>query len=301
MAQECQFGMFFIFGSPRSGTTLLAECLNAHDDMVVPFETDFIVPLAFIFDRIRDPEVGRDMITKLITHSERFGSSLGQHLDPANVHDVVYSCDYHPAEILNSLYERLATRANKKMAGDKSPNDLLRLRILVKTGTIAPGMKIIHIIRDIRDVMVSLNRIGWVEDLDLYFPRFWSNSNLYLHTLFKERESQYLLVRYEDLVREPEKKFAEICVFLGVKFQPDMLSPSNRDPRYRNMAYHLNLFKPITTERIGVYKRVLDRQTLKLYETQAREALTTFGYELHSESIIERLASMIMGSRSVLE
>ncbi|QHW31542.1 sulfotransferase [Paenibacillus rhizovicinus] len=35
--------MFIIFGSPRSGTTLLSSVLDAHDDIVVPDETDFIV------------------------------------------------------------------------------------------------------------------------------------------------------------------------------------------------------------------------------------------------------------------
>ena len=30
--------MFFIFGSPRSGTTLLAQCLSAHSEIIVPGE-----------------------------------------------------------------------------------------------------------------------------------------------------------------------------------------------------------------------------------------------------------------------
>jgi hypothetical protein len=272
--------VFFIFGLPRSGTTLLAECLNAHDDIVVPTETDFIVPMAFIFDRIRDSAVGRDIIAKLITHSERFKISIGEYLSATDVCEVLYACDYHPADILSSLYQQIAFKSNARIAGDKSPNDLQRLRILIKTDTIAPDMKILHIVRDIRDVMVSLNRLGWVEDLDSYFPRFWSNSNLYLHTLFKKRESQYLLIRYEDMVREPERRFAEICTFLGVEFWPDMLSPSNRQPRYRNIDHHSNLFRPISPRKIGVYKKSLDRQMRRSYEVQAREALLAFGYAL---------------------
>ncbi len=30
--------MFFIFGMPRSGTTLIAQCLSAHTEIVVPYE-----------------------------------------------------------------------------------------------------------------------------------------------------------------------------------------------------------------------------------------------------------------------
>jgi hypothetical protein len=285
---------FFIFGSPRSGTTLLAECLNAHTEVVVPFETDFIVPLAFVYDRIRDPKIGRDIIEKLITHSERFGQSLGEYLDTIDVHDVVYSCDYHPGAILNTLYKRLATKANKKLAGDKSPNDLLRLRILIKTGAITPSMRVLHIVRDIRDVMVSLNQIKWVGDLDLYFPRSWSNSNLYLHTLFRGKNAQYLLIRYEDMVREPEKRLAEICSFLGVEFQDSMLSPSNRNPRYREMGHHSNLFRPISPDKIGVYRKMLDRQTQRSYEVQAHEALKTFGYTTSLRMLLRRLSLALL-------
>jgi len=34
--------MSFLFGTPRSGTILLAQCLSAHTKIIVPSETDFI-------------------------------------------------------------------------------------------------------------------------------------------------------------------------------------------------------------------------------------------------------------------
>jgi hypothetical protein len=37
--------MFFIFGNPRSGTTLLCASLELNDKIVVPDETDIVVPL----------------------------------------------------------------------------------------------------------------------------------------------------------------------------------------------------------------------------------------------------------------
>ena len=38
--------MFIIFGSPRSGTTLLASSLDQNDQLVVLDESDFIIPMA---------------------------------------------------------------------------------------------------------------------------------------------------------------------------------------------------------------------------------------------------------------
>lgn len=273
--------MFFIFGSPRSGTTLLAQSLSSHKDIVIPHETDFIVPMAFIFDRVRDPHMGKEMIGNLITHSNAFKDSIGEYLTESDVLGIIAASEYHPAAILTSLYAAIARAGKAVIAGDKSPNDLLFLRMLIKVNGISPDMKIVHIVRDIRDVMVSLNRVGWGTDFDLYFPRFWSNSNLYLYSLYKEKSSQYMLIRYEDMVRSPQKHFTEICAFLGTSFEPGMLDSRNYHSRYTSMHHHSKLYAPVSTSNIGAYKAVLNKETLSQYENQAHEALETFGYLGH--------------------
>jgi len=269
--------MFFIFGMPRSGTTLLAQCLNAHPEIVVPHETDFIIPLAFIFDRINDPNVGRDMLYSLIINSEKY-SSLEEYLEPQTIEEVLHSTKYHPSSVLNGLYAKLAETVGAKIAGDKSPNDISFLRMLVKVTGFAPDMKVIHIIRDIRDVMVSVNRTGWVTDLDLYFPRFWCSNNLYLHAIGMQDSEKYALVRYEDLVLEPEKEIGRLTRFLGFDFDKEMLQPEKRHPRYKEMAVHPHLYSSISDRSVGRYHSVLDDETLHRYEVQAQEAMEVFGY-----------------------
>lgn len=270
--------MFFIFGMPRSGTTLFAQCLNAHSQIVVPDETDFIIPMAFIFDRVRDEAVGRDLIGKLIVNTASFRRSIGQYLNTETVYDVVGACEYSTAALLDALYDEIAKAGGAKLAGDKSPNDLNFLRMLVKTDGLSGNKKIIHLVRDVRDVMVSVNKTGWVSDLDLYFPRFWSNQNLYLNAIRGHDDSTYLLIRYEDLVSTPEYEFERTCRFLDLEFQPEMLSPEKRDRRHMGQGVHANLYKPISNASVGKYKSVLDASTLANYENQAREAMLAFGY-----------------------
>src|SRR5690348_5511964 len=72
--------VFFIFGSPRSGTTLLAQTLAAHSQIEMPYETDFIVPVAFVLDRVNDPTAGRPIIKGLMTASMGYKRSLGPYL-----------------------------------------------------------------------------------------------------------------------------------------------------------------------------------------------------------------------------
>jgi len=271
--------MFFIFGSPRSGTTLLAQCLNNHSEIIVPHETNFIIPMGFVFSSIREPDLGKEIIIKLITGSPDFKTSIGEYLDEEKISKIINGCDYHPARMLNSLYAELATSTGKKIAGDKSPNDLLNLNALVSQGGLDDAsMKIIHIVRDIRDVMVSLNKAKWLKDLDLSFPRFWSNSNLYLNSLYKDKKNRYLLIRYEDMVHQPEYVLHKACDFLEVDFQPRMLDFQNFNPRYKNFPSHSKLYAPISTDNIGVYKKELTKSLLISYERQAQEALEIFEY-----------------------
>jgi len=271
--------MFFIFGMPRSGTTLLAQCLNAHTEIVVPHETDFIIPMAFIFDRVRNENTGRELIGKLIINSAHFSVSLGEYIDAADVHEAVYSSEYTPAAILRAIYATVARRAGARLAGDKSPNDFNFLRILVKTGALSSDAKVIHVVRDIRDVMVSVNKTGWAAGLDAYFPRFWSNNNLYLNALYREDASHYALIRYEDFVADPREEIEKLCVFLGVEFEEGMLIPGNRHPRYTGQEHHANLYGGISDASVGRYREVFDAGVVDSYETQAREALIAFGYE----------------------
>lgn len=291
--------MFFIFGSPRSGTTLLAQCLNAHTKILVPHETDFMIPLAFTFHRIQNPELGKDILQKLITHSTAFPNSLGEYLSEKQVVEIIQACDYHPAKILNALYGALASAAKKTIAGDKSPNDLMNVPVLVKTGALdEASMKIIHIVRDVRDIMVSLSRVGWGADSDVYFPRFWSSSNLYLHALYQNKKRLYFFLRYEDMVREPELTFQQICHFLEVEYEPAMFDSSKFNPRYKNIPAHSKLYNPISTENIGVYKTQVPSALLRSYEKQAGEALEIFGYPLEApKTLVESIKSTFSRQR----
>jgi len=70
--------MFIIFGSPRSGTTLLASSLDQNDQLVVLDESDFIIPMAFILDRVKNERVGRRLIAEVIAQTQRFPDTLGR-------------------------------------------------------------------------------------------------------------------------------------------------------------------------------------------------------------------------------
>ena len=271
--------MFLILGTPRSGTTLLAQTLNAHSRIAVPHETDFIVPMAFVCDRVRDPDLGRRMVADFVTGGADFPASLGEFLSADEARHAVRSAPYAPADMLAALYGAVARKCGKPIAGDKSPNDLNFVRILHKTGVLAPPMRVVHLVRDVRDVVVSLRRTGWAPDLEHYFPRQWSNNNLYLAAAMAGDADHYLLLRYEDLVADPATWIARICAFLGADFESAMLAPRARQhERYAAMPHHARLGTPISGDGVGQFAEDLPPRLRAACERQAAEALQVFGY-----------------------
>lgn len=148
--------MFIIFGSPRSGTTLLATTLNLNDQIIVPDETDFIVPTTYILNRVKDPEAGKILIGEFIPSTARFDSSIGKYLSKKDVLMAVRGADYDISSIISGIYNKISEKLGKTIAGDKSPNDLPHVAMFYRNGLFNGKIKIIHIIRDIRDVISSL-------------------------------------------------------------------------------------------------------------------------------------------------
>lgn len=271
--------MFFIFGSPRSGTTLLAQCLSAHPDLVVPAETDFIVPAAFVFDRVEDVEVRKTILKPLIANAAFTRAALGEYLSEEKLGEIVSAHCESATSLLDAIYTAVATAAGAKLAGDKTPNDLLYLRILISTGVISSDTKIIHIVRDVRDVVSSLIKRSWTPAIEDYFPRLWSQTNLYLHEQFGSGKN-YRLIRYEDFVRDPEDHLREICGLLGVDSDHlhDMIAPKRRHRRYFRSPNHPMLYDPISVERIGAFRADLSPAAIETCHRQAADAMTVFAY-----------------------
>jgi hypothetical protein len=63
------------------------------------------------------------------------------------------------------------------------------------------------------------------------------------YKFFKECHQNNLCIRFEDLLAQPQKKLTEICNFLGVSYQDEMLLGTNNKkmlPEYRKNEIDLS-------------------------------------------------------------
>jgi hypothetical protein len=268
--------VFIILGSPRSGTTLLATTLSQHSGMHVIDQTDFITPMAFIIDRIKQPEVGKKMITNFIVESDYYSNSIGKWLNADDIESTIEKSAYRLQDMVSNLYQLMAQKMGKQECGDKSVSDIGFHPILNRVGLFDSDIKFIHIVRDVRAVFNSLEKLDWVKDRQA-FPRSWSNANLSLHQLLKDKPNFHFL-KYEDLIVAPEKTLDSVCSFLGFEFEGNLLSHDSRGLEYLGESHHSNLQKPFMAQNVSKWKNDLSEQNQALCDLQARESLEYFGY-----------------------
>ena len=211
---------FFVLGAARSGTTLLRLMLNRHPRLAIPPESHFLIPLLreLPVDRLLSPAEIRRTAEIIIRHP-RFAT---WHV-PANV--LVESFGRKERSYLRELIDwcfRLEiSRSGKPRWGDKTPRYYECWEQVV---SLFPEAKLIHLIRDGRDVSASLRRVGWHGRTEFERAQYWSSRVSMAHQALRRLGPETcMIVRYEDLVLNSEPVLKDICMFLEEEFAPTML------------------------------------------------------------------------------
>jgi hypothetical protein len=206
---------FVVLGAARSGTTMLRLMLDRHSRLVIPFESHF---LRLLFEplpsnRLLTPGEAAQM-AELVVRERNFPT---WHFEARAVRDaLVRSAPATLAELVDALFRMEIVASGKPRWGDKTPVYHSCWREL--TG-LFPGSKLVHIIRDGRDVSQSLERVGWHGPTAYRRARYCSWR--FGQARAAERElgqARNLIIRYEDLVLATASTLQRVCDFLGERY-----------------------------------------------------------------------------------
>jgi hypothetical protein len=130
-------------------------------------------------------------------------------------------------DFLRILMDAIARKQGVGRWAESTPLHMLYLPTVKK---LIPDALIVHIIRDGRDVAVSLNKIKWIR------PFFWDRQrSLIVAGIFwkwivgkgrkygREMGPDYLEVHYEDLVNEPRQTLAHVSGFIDQELDYDRI------------------------------------------------------------------------------
>src|SRR5262245_5065642 len=236
--------MPIVVGVPRSGTTLLRMMIDAHSDVAIPPETGFLPALAELDPRENASTTAASIITGFHTWPD-FA------LDAATFRETLARMSpVTPADAARTFYRAYAARFNKSRWGEKTPT---YGSAIDRIATLLPEARFIHIIRDGRDVMVSVRPL-WFRPGDTVEACAADWLNRLAHTrALGAGVRHYLELRYEALVRDPAATLETICEFLELRFDPQMLT------YYQRAASRLDEHQPLYTAQGALVVSKADR------------------------------------------
>lgn len=293
---------FFIFGHARSGTTLLARLIRLHPDIHCNWQAHFFTREPTLYSLVADPEV-KEWLSARSNRWNR-GGDLSALVMRA-------SSDF--------ILESEARRLGKSVVGDKSPNNQLKGKSVSLLHGIYPDAKLIFIVRDGRDTVLSHRFQGFID-----FPNCLKKRDLRIREDFIEdpgsflKENQsifspgqlmnemkrwvenleetdcvaddlfgsaYLRLRYEDLLSDSVNTLEKVWSFLGFseidpKLKEAVISEMIRNPDKEWQKEQANeMTINIQKGKSGSWKDFFSEQDRLLAKQIAGETLIEWGYE----------------------
>jgi hypothetical protein len=220
----------FVVGCPRSGTTLLRRMLDAHPELAIIGELHWV---QHWWERrigiTPEGNVTRELLDMLLADRRFRKLDLGAELVAQVVED---GRPKHFAHFVTELFDLHGQVKGKPFVGEKTPG---YVRVLPALHSLWPHARVVHLIRDGRNLALSLQDRTRTARAAWRFPT-WEEDPVTTAAIYWEwnvrlgREAGALLdpdryheSRYEGLVADPERECRELCDFLGLAYDPAML------------------------------------------------------------------------------
>lgn len=276
--------LFFILGRPRSGTTLLQAILNGHPNVLIPMEAPVYVELRHKYERITHwtPELLDKLYQDLLNVT--FFKDLPINREKLRVDLSKMTGEWQFIELLGLVYlnyEDFIGHENISLFGDKNPVYSIFADQIIRA---FPDSPIIHIYRDYRDNIESLLRMNFEAGIPALLAYRWKFTHQLIDKLIKKAPERIYRIKYENLCQEPEKYTREICAFLGIDFQKQMLDFHKKYEiagemiKEESLNIHKNLKNPINTSRIGLWQKRLSEKQIKVADMVVGDLAEQAGY-----------------------
>ena len=258
---------------------MLQRMLDAHPDLAVAYDSLFLLRPIRDCPIGVDPALTDDLVTAAVGHP-RF-DRLGL---PAEAVERAAQGAQTYREFVAGVYDEYARLHCKPLSGEKSPGFCRRLPQL---HGLLPEARILHLIRDGRDIALSIRDWGkGAAKLEL-----WEEEPIGVAALWWRRDvsrgcedgrkldgSVYMEVRYEELIANPEQSLRQIAEHLDIPYDQSMVSYHEGKVREKAGLSAKAAWLPPTAG-LRDWRSQLEQRELELFEAIAGEQLQMLGYE----------------------
>jgi hypothetical protein len=287
----------FICGHPKAGTSLVTALLDGHPNILVyPEETLFFRRfLPAIQGKNFDEKI--DLARKLLIqmfewnqenppeHQQNFPDrdyshipfdDVYQHLVDALPNQHLQAADFLNAAILAFGKASNSLAPNRQFWVEKSPyNEFYTDKIF----SWWPKTKCIHIIRDPRDNFISYERKHPEWTAKVFTTNWMRSSRAGIENLNKFGKERYYILRFEDLLTDPEKTTMEIAEFLQISWDNALLEPTRVGDGWQGNSMFAEKYQSISTAPIGRWKELIDPYDLEIIQIIGDDVMRFFEYD----------------------
>ncbi|HSL45272.1 MAG TPA: sulfotransferase [Anaerolineales bacterium] len=266
----------FVAGPDRSGTSLIFALLASHPNICMVRRTNM---WRYFHERYGDLSQ-RENFERCLSDMTRYKRM--RHLKP----DVeCIRCEFLKGEAtygrLFSLFHRHhAERNGKPRWGDKSLHtEHYADRILREY----PDAKIVHMSRDPRDRYASVRKRHGRDT-----PRLGASTGRWLFSMsraFRNRNrfpNNYKIVRFEDIIFDPEGTLRDVCAFVGEEFAPEMVTMCGAAD-HTNVGGNSSFEKiepgKISQKPVGRFQKVLSSLEILFIQMFTGQFMKQLGYQ----------------------
>lgn len=244
-----------IGGCGSSGTTLLRRMLDRHPDIYCGPESTLFL--------------------SRISSSDELGERFG--FEPVEIARWKRQSRSR-TEFIERFQAACLARSGKRVWADKTPENLRWFPAIRRR---FPEARLVHAIRDGRDVACSLRRARWISlekitgGADRASPeafeaciRYWAERVRFGRAL--AADPLYFEVCYEDLLRDPEATLRNLLGFLDLEWRPDVLRACE-DPAAPSAG-------PLFHSSVGRWREELSAAEGEIALSHAGDLLVDLGY-----------------------
>lgn len=278
----------FVVGSPRSGNNFLYHTLLSSGGFAMYRASAQVFNM--MVPKFGDPGVPRNRkrMLKAWLASEYFERTG---LDPTTIEKKLYEGCSNGGDFLRIVMEEVCRKQHVDRWATVSVEEILYLPEIKRT---IPDALVIHIIRDGRDVALSLAKMGFVRPFPWDRKKGRLVAALYWEWIVRKGREfgrrlgpDYLEVHYEDLVQNPQKTLNEVGEFIDHDLDYGRIQRSGvgtvSEP---NTSFQPGAEKP-TFNPVGRWRDGYSKEELETLERCVGPLLKELGYPLetvHSES-----------------
>lgn len=278
----------FIISSGRSGTTLLSSILNASNQIYFPYESDFIARAYPVYQEAKNLEdhdyKNISNLFLLCSQPQGWGMSA----------DYIFSklCEHSPqsfAEVYSVICQAFHQKegTEKLFWGIKAP---VLIASLFRINVVCPDAKIVHLVRDGRDVYLSYRRIHKQSPVK-FGPKgtiqnalYWVDGLRRVEEFIQLNSRQKIYeLRYRDLISSPTSELSNLCAYLGIDYLPEMqqnFGDRQLTPKNLQQSIHQNINSGLVASNSQKYLTQMSRREKMQYELIAAPYLIKYGYQL---------------------